>query len=42
MLETTHSKSEHQSKYKCSKSEKIYLTYCPEDTSTDLNNAMDV
>jgi septation ring formation regulator EzrA len=41
MLETTHEKEDHQ-KYKCPNSEKIYLTYCPEDKTTDLNNAMEV
>jgi hypothetical protein len=41
MLESTHKKISQQ-KYKCVNSEKIYLTYCPEDPSPDLNNAMEV
>jgi hypothetical protein len=39
--ESTHQKISQQ-KYKCVNSEKIYLTYCPEDPSPDLNNAMEV
>jgi hypothetical protein len=42
MLQSTHTISDHSTKYKCLSSEKIYLTYCPQDSSTDLNNAMDV
>jgi hypothetical protein len=39
--ESTHQKISQQ-KYKCVNSEKIYLTYCPEDPSPDLNNAVEV